>query len=94
MSRRPPSSPTAESCIAASVFNGVVSRALILSLAEPDLWANAGIDCVRELNQTATPKAVKLRFITAAEQNMAELGHAPLDDPVQARLENVGTLAH
>jgi hypothetical protein len=133
MSRRPPSSPTAESCIAALVSNGV-SRALILSRVvtasvvagrdpiapaasdirhkprhlfhcrkghirfvalgllslqsvEPDLWANVGIDCVREPNQTATPKAVKLRFITAVEQNMAELGHAPPDESALEQTE-------
>jgi hypothetical protein len=40
-------------------------RASITS--ESELGANVGIDRVREPNQTATPKAMKLRLITAVE---------------------------
>ena len=68
-----------------------------LQSIEPELRANIGIDRVREPNQTATPKAVELRLITAVEQNMAELGHAPLDESASEQAEfserTVGTVS-
>jgi hypothetical protein len=38
-------------------------------------------------HRTATPKAVKLRLITVVEQNMAEFGHAPLDESALEQAE-------
>src|SRR5712671_2740844 len=58
-----------------------------LQSVEPELRANVGIDHIRKPNQTATPKAVELRLITAVEQNMAELSHASLDESALEQAE-------